>query len=215
MLAVGLACPVHAVAISADMPAEMRLSLEEALNFLEGIRSGQAKESQLHRELFGGIDGAAYDAFIDANVREIIPGECDPEPPMGCKVLARTYGWDQIQITPSFPRVDVVRRAVVLLHEARHFSLPDHGGHVVCPKPFLDAQGRDIVSVLTGESVAGLKSCDVGANGSYGLEYVFLTNLARGCSNCTEEITSKARFWAEQAYYRINDGSARAALRQD
>ena len=213
-LAAGLALPVHAVEISADMPAELRRSLTEALFFLEAIQGGAAIESPLHRELFGEIRGADYIAFIDSNVREIIPGECDA-PPKGCKVLARTYGPDQIQVTPSFSRVDVARRAAVLLHEARHFSLPDHGGHVACPTPFLDEEGRDIVNVLTREPLAGLDVCDAGANGSYGLEYVFLTNFARGCSNCSKEIKSKARFWAEQAFYRINDEEARTALRQD
>ncbi|MEK7389479.1 MAG: hypothetical protein AAB036_07260 [Elusimicrobiota bacterium] len=197
--------------ISHKIPPGTRAALQEGLDFLEAIKGGPVPESALHRRFFGGpVSGGTYVAFVDRGLKEYIEFD-DPRPG---EIAAVYWGSGKVSITSSFEKLELVKRAAVLIHEAYH-GQEDDMEHVRCPKHFVDDEGRPIVSDATGEPIAEKYACDEDADKAYAHGYVFLMNLAMNCSNCSEEVRSRALYWAKRSYHRVINEDARRFLKQD
>jgi hypothetical protein len=103
-------------------------------------------------------------------------------------------------------------RLSLLLHEARH---TDGWPHEKCPEPFLDGEGKEVVSPYGGRSLSGAPACDSNAEGSYGLQYVMLKNIEAHCDSCSSNERSQAAQFARFTLQLIQSPAAREKLLTD
>lgn len=68
-----------------------------------------------------------------------------------------------------------IARMMVVFHESRHSEVKNRNWpHDDCPSPYVDENGKDIVSIWTGAQVAGMPACDSTPFGSYGSSTIML-----------------------------------------
>lgn len=110
--------------------------------------------------------------------------------------LAEEHPYGAVVFTSQYFRADRMSRLGVLVHEARHsdgdrnISLgvvdADHPdtSHVRC-------RMLAIAPASPGELTDS--GCDEGITGAHGYEWIFLTNIWRSCSSCSDEERAQAR----------------------
>ena len=109
-----------------------------------------------------------------------------------------------------------IARMMVVYHESRHTETQNgNWPHATCPTPFLDKDGKDMVSIWTGATLAGEPACDVTPFGSYGSSMIMLKNISKFCSNCTDKVKMDAGIYADDQFKRVIDPKAIAEITAD
>ncbi|MGK5090089.1 hypothetical protein WDW86_21265 [Bdellovibrionota bacterium FG-2] len=187
-----------------SVPADVRAQFVQDMTVL-GTFSGK-KVSPLHEKYFGPLSGGTYLAFIFRRVSQIA---YDPNETFA---TARSRG-DRITLAPTYPQLPQALRMSLLIHESAH----SHGGpwHSLCPKPYLDEQGNPAKSGASGVLLEGLGACDYDLQGAYGMQAVFLGNIARNCDSCSEKIRQDAELYLPNTFLRFPDLELRRVLMED
>ncbi|MCC7405808.1 MAG: hypothetical protein IT288_15515 [Bdellovibrionales bacterium] len=205
---------------SREVPASVRQTIDADLNLLYSLElSGQ---TPLHSEIFGQARGTTYKRFFEKYVQEIGFHDCGG----GSSVACAFPGSDprKIFLTPHYlssPKSSSVTRLSSLFHETRHLdSNFANWPHELCPTPFLDEQGKDIIGIVSGLKMEGLEACDWSVYGSYAhhITAIMFYNMARFCSNCNREFRAKAEELGLDQMRRVINSSgikAQEAIRAD
>jgi hypothetical protein len=170
-----------------EVPASVRQTIDADLNFLYSFElSGQ---TPLHSEIFGQARGTAYKQFFEKYVKEIGFHDCGDGTSVACAFPGSDS--DKIFLTAHYlssPKTNSVTRLSSLFHETRHLdSNSANWPHEMCPTPFLDEQGKDIIGIVSGLKMEGLEACDWSVYGSYAITAIMFYNIARFCSNCSSD----------------------------
>ncbi|MBI4425405.1 MAG: hypothetical protein HY554_16870 [Elusimicrobia bacterium] len=201
-------------AFDADVPLAIQDQMRGDLAFLQGLQGSGA--TPLHRKIFGAVDGAAYDAFFVSRVTGIGMDDCGSGNAVACVIpfLDPSKMWlTQNYIRFSHPQV---ARMMVVYHEARHTEVKNRNWpHARCPRPFRNAEGRDVTSIWTGSLLAGEPACDVVPFGSYGSSTIMLKNIQKFCSNCTDKVRMDAGLYADDQLGRITEPEAKRQMLDD
>ena len=197
-----------------DVPADLQRQLLQDLAFV-GTLSGRMT-SPLHNSIFGQMGGPSYIRFFASRIKMVGLYDWDKKPVVACVIPAISpakmwLGDNYIKFSNP-----LIARIMIVFHESRHSDPEnDNWHHVNCPTPFRDANGKDILSILTGVPLAGKPGCDVSPLGSYGSSLIMLKNIQRYCTNCTEKVRMDAGLYADDQLVRIVDAKAKNALRDD
>jgi hypothetical protein len=197
-----------------DLPADLQRQLIADLAFA-GTLSGR-NTSPLHNSIFGQMSGPSYMRFFGSRIKMVGLNDWSKTPVVACVIPAiePSKMWlGDYYVKTSHPQI---ARIMILFHESRHADPENENWrHVNCPDPFRDANGKDLLSSLTGVPLAGKRGCDVSALGSYGASVIMLKNIQRYCTNCTEKVRIDAGLYADDQLMRIVDANARNAIRDD
>lgn len=87
--------------------------------------------------------------------------------------------------------------------------------HAVCPIPYVDENGKDIVGIISGAKMEGMAACDTNPLAAYGLQAVLLKNIEKHCANCSEKTLMDAKIFGDDTIYRISNIPARKQLEND
>lgn len=188
-----------------DVEPAVKTQFLNDLNFLKSIQSG-GHQGNLNKEIFGSAEGKNYLNWFLSRVDSVGKNLCFGDPAVACVLSA----WEnKIWLSPNYTKYNQpqIARLMVLIHEARHTEFQNkHWPHVTCPKDF------PYKSIWTGASLAGEAACDIDVKGSYGTAAVFLKNVAKYCTQCSDQVRSEAQAFAEDQILRQRDPKDQAAL---
>lgn len=196
----------QAYTFDSSVPANIKAQTIDDLTMIESIRSAQA--SDLHKQIFGEVDGGVYSRFFDSHIDRIGVDSCGGGAAVACvyPIRGKRMFLTQNYIKFSHPQI---ARLMVLFHEARHTeSAAGNWGHADCPVPFKDSDGKDMKSIWTGALLAGQPACDVTPKGSYGSSMIMLKNISKFCTSCAEKVKMDAGIYADDQYKRVIDDGA-------
>lgn len=111
-------------------------------------------------------------------------------------------------ITQNFIKYDMpqIFRMSIFIHEARHTEKDsNYWFHEACPIPYLDANKKDIVGIMSGAKMEGQLSCDSTAVGAYGIQALFLKAVEKSCSNCNDKTKMDAALFGNDTINRISN----------
>jgi hypothetical protein len=197
-----------------DVPADIQAQMRADMAFIGGIQGGAG--TPLHQKIFGAVDGATYVRFFNSRVTGVGMNDCGSAKAMACVIPMRDPS--KMWLTQNFVKFDhpQIARMMVVFHETRHTETRnDNWPHATCPTPFLDANGKDMVSIWTGASLAGEPACDVTPLGSYGSSTIMLKNVQLSCTNCTDKVKMDAGLYADDQMGRIIDAGAKKEMLTD
>ncbi len=185
----------------------------EDFAFIQSIKSTQA--SPLHQKIFGTVDGTNYFKWFNERVFSVGVNGCGSPSAVACVIIMFSNKiWMTLNYTKfSHPQI---ARLSVIYHEARHTE-EGHGywSHATCPVPFKNAQGQDMQSIWTGSLLAGQPACDTTAFGSYGSETIFLKNIGKNCTSCSEKVKADADLYGSDQLERIIDPTSKKNMIED
>jgi hypothetical protein len=197
-----------------DVPADIQAQMRADMAFMGTIKGGNA--TPLHKKIFGAVDGTAYVNFFETRVTGIGMDDCGSAKAVACVIPFQDPS--KMWLTQNFIKFDhpQISRMMIVFHEARHTeSRNGNWPHATCPTPFLDANGKDMVSIWTGATLAGEPACDVTPLGSYGSSTILLKNVQKFCTNCTDKVKMDAGLYADDQMGRITDDGARQQMETD
>jgi hypothetical protein len=197
-----------------DVPADIQAQMRADMAFMGTIKGSGA--TPLHKKIFGAVDGAAYLKFFNTRVSGIGMDDCGSAKAVACVIPFQDPS--KMWLTQNFIKFDhpQISRMMIVFHEARHTeSRNGNWGHATCPTPFLDANGKDMVSIWTGATLAGEPACDVTPLGSYGSSTILLKNVQKYCANCTDKVKMDAGLYADDQLGRITDDGAKREMLSD
>jgi len=197
-----------------DVPADIQAQMRADMAFMGTIKGSGA--TPLHKKIFGAVDGAAYVKFFNTRVSGIGMDDCGSAKAVACVIPFQDPS--KMWLTQNFIKFDhpQISRMMIVFHEARHTeSRNGNWPHATCPTPFLDANGKDMVSIWTGATLAGEPACDVTPLGSYGSSTILLKNVQKYCSNCTDKVKMDAGLYADDQLGRVTDDGARRQMLAD
>ncbi len=163
------------------------------------------------------VTGAASYNIRKKNPFEI-PKKEDSSKAKEIAAVIPALGSRKIWLTDNYIRAEVpqIARLMLLFHEARHAEVRSGNWlHSHCPTPFLDENGREIVSIWSGGKLAGQEACDETPFGSYGSSTILMKNIARFCDNCAEKLKMDADLYATDQLQRISTPDAKTRMLQD
>lgn len=203
-----------ALQFDSDVPATVREQVQTDLAVVGALRGGSG--SALHRKIFGGpVNGSHYTTWFNRRVRQAGMSLCWEDNAVACVLTA----WEnKIWFSPNFTNFShpQIARLMVIFHEARHTEAQNgFWPHAKCPKPFLDPQGQEVQSIWTGASLAGEMACDEEAQGAYGTAVIFLKNIAKHCTSCTDKVRMDAELYGEDQLNRITNSIYRRQIADD
>ena len=202
-----------ALTFDSNVPKDIVSQMKDDLSFVQTIQSKQ--QTALHKQIFGSVDGKAYQQFFETRVKSVGLSGCGNGSAVACvqPLFANKMWITQNYIKFSHPQI---ARLMVIFHEARHTERANgNWAHANCPKPFLDENGQNKVSVWTGAPLAGEPACDVTPMGSYGSSTIMLKNIALNCDNCSEKVKMDADLYGTDQLGRISDASAKQKMIDD
>jgi hypothetical protein len=196
-----------------EVSSSLRSQINDDLKFMGSLQG--SKSSTNHKNIFGAVSGKTYLKWFTDRVSEVGFSKCGSDISVAC-VLST---WDnkmwmtQNYVTYSQPQI---ARLAIIFHEARHTEKAERFWmHAVCPRPFLDENGKDIRSSITGALLAGEYACDVLYNGSYGSETILLYNVAQHCTNCTSKVKEDALIFGQAMMKRISNKNTQQFMKKD
>ncbi len=200
----------QALTFDSDVPKDIQTQMTQDLAFMNQVQgSGQ---TPFHQQIFGSVSGSQYKTFFESHIKAVGLDDCGGGPAVAC--VQPFYGSNKMWLTQNFIKFShpQIARLMVVYHEARHAE-SNHGnwGHDTCPRPFLDENGKDKVSIWTGAKLEGQPACDSTAFGSYGSSTIMLKNIAKFCANCADKVKMDADLFATDQLGRIS----RANVKQD
>lgn len=199
----------HAIETQFFYDSKEEEQVRSDLSFLFSIKSTMS--SDLHLEVFGGTNGAAYQTFLESRIKVIRRSNS------GASVFAFSVdGYrDAIAVTSKFFELPQILRVAVLMHEARHSeSAHTFWKHIACPSPYLDEDGKEMKSAMDNDaSLSGqVQACDADSKGSYGISALLLKNIAENCENCDSDLKNQAKALYLDIRKRISDPIERQKL---
>lgn len=187
------------------------------LNFVKTI-TGKGG-SVFYKNIFSKdtLNGTDLIGFFDQRINNFGMNSCGG----GNAVAACVIPWissNTMWITNNYVKNNMpqIFRISIIFHESRHTE--DENGnwsHAICPTPYLDDNGKDIVGIISGTKMEGQPACDSTALGAYGLQAVLLKNIEKNCSNCNQKVQMDAKLFGDDTINRISNLSARKQLKND
>ena len=208
--------PTFAFAFSFDsnVPQAVQNQMTQDLAFIGTIQS--STQSDLHKEIFGAVDGSTYNQFFSSRVTAVGLSSCGSANAVAC--VMPFFDSSKMWITKNYIKFShpQIARLMVVFHEARHTE-DQHGNwsHANCPDPFKDSSGNPITSIWTGAKLAGEAACDSTPFGSYGSSLIMLKNISKHCSNCSDKVKMDAGLYADDQFKRIIDNNAKQRITDD
>jgi len=209
-----LSFQAQALKFDSDVPKAIQDQMVLDLNFMNQITGSGS--TPFHKQIFGDVSGAVYKKFFESHITSVGVDDCGGGPAVAC--VQPFYDANKMWLTQNFIKFNhpQVARLMVVYHEARHAET-NHGnwGHSTCPRPFLDANGKDMVSIWTGAKLEGQPACDSTYMGSYGSSTVLLKNVSKFCSNCTDKVKMDADIYSADQLGRIDRADVKKAMLAD
>lgn len=197
-----------------NVPAEIQQQMRDDLAFMQGIQGRGA--TQLHRQIFGMVDGPTYLKFFSDRVTGIGMNGCGSANAVACVIPY--VNPSKMWLTKNFIKFNhpQISRMMVVYHESRHTETQnDNWPHQACPTPFLDANGKDVKSIWTGALLAGEPACEDTPFGAYGSSTIMLKNISKFCASCTDKVKMDASLYADDQLGRIIDPNAKRRMLGD
>ena len=194
----------------ADVQPDLKNQILNDFAFIQSIRS--SKSTPLHQKIFGEVDGPTYFQWFNKRVFSVGLNDCGNPNAVACVISSIP---NKIWMTNNYIKFShpQIARLSVIYHEARHTEASNgNWSHATCPTPFKNAQGQDIHSIWTGALLAGQPACDITAFGSYGSATIFLKNIGKNCSTCTDKIKADADLYGTDQLGRVIDPSAKKKM---
>lgn len=203
-----------ALKFDSDVPKNIQTQMVEDLAFMAQITgSGQ---TPFHKELFTEVSGKAYQQFFGTRIFSVGVDACGGGAAVAC--VQPFFDPNKMWLTENYIKFShpQVARSMVVYHEARH-SESKNGNwmHANCPRPFLDANGKDMVSIWTGAKLEGQPACDSTYKGSYGSSTIMLKNISKYCSNCSDKVKMDADIYAMDQLNRISKPAVKQSMLAD
>jgi len=214
VLPMAMSSTSFAFTFDSDVPANIKAQMQQDLAFVATIKGDGA--SPLHQQIFGNVDGADYSKFFSSRVKAVGLNDCGDPNAVACVIPM--YDSSKMWITQNYIKFShpQIARLMVVFHESRHTEDANNNWpHAMCPTPFLNAQGQNMVSIWTGAPLAGEPACDITPFGSYGSSLIMLKNIQNHCTNCTDKVKMDAGIYADDQFGRIIDAGAIAQMKQD
>ena len=205
---------VSGLVFDADVPEAIQKQMRADMAFIGTIKGGAG--TPLHQKIFGAVDGATYVRFFESRVTGIGMNDCGSAKAVACVIPFQDPS--KMWLTQNFVKFDhpQISRMMIVFHESRHTESENgNWSHATCPDPFLDANGKDMVSIWTGATLAGEPACDVTPLGSYGSSTIMLKNVQKFCENCTDKVKMDAGLYADDQLGRITDAGAHQEMLTD
>jgi len=208
LLVPGLAKADSGLQFDSDVPPVLQTQVLGDLSFMESIVGH--KQSPLHQEIFGTLDGANYLQWFEKHVYYFGVDSCGGgDSAVACEMAKYPH---KIFVTSNYTDIDhpQIARLMTLYHEARHTEDEHYNWpHARCPLTF------PYRSIWTGRSLRWSHACDSTAYGSYASASVLLNNISKFCENCTEKVKADAKLYSDDQVKRVINRSAIAALKAD
>lgn len=203
-----------ALDFDSDVPAAIQQQMRADLTAMYQLQGSQ--ETPYHKQIYGTLAGSNYKSFFESHITSVGLDSCGGGAAVAC--VQPFYDPNKMWLTKNFIKFShpQIARLMVVFHEARH-SETNHGSwnHDTCPRPFLDENGKDKVSIWTGASLAGQPACDSTAFGSYGSSTILLKNVAKYCTNCADKVKMDADLYATDQLGRIDRADVKNAMLAD
>jgi hypothetical protein len=202
---------------SRSVPAPVQKQMLEDISFLESIHGGTT--SALYPQIFSDstLEGKTVSQFFQDRISNVDMNDCGGGPAVAGCVITR-LSRDTMFLTNNYVTFDMpqVYRVSIILHESRHTEI-NHGSwtHVICPTPYLDTNGKDIVGIISGHKMEGLPACDNVILGAYGLQAILLKNIENVCTTCSEKVLMDAKIYGNDDLLRISNLPARKQMNDD
>lgn len=209
-----IAFQVHAVEFDSDVPKNIQDQMVQDLAFMAQLTGSGA--TPFHKTIYGQVDGAGYKTFFETRITSVGVDSCGGGAAVAC--VQPFFDPHKMWLTKNFINFShpQVARAMVVYHEARHSETKNgNWGHDTCPRPFLDANGKDMVSIWTGAKLEGQPACDSTYLGSYGSSTIMLKNISRFCTNCGDKVKMDADIYAVDQLGRIDRPEVKKAMLAD
>jgi len=202
-----------AIKFDSEVQPALKKQIMDDFAFVQSIRS--STESPMHAKVFGEVDGNGYISWFNKRVFSVGVDDCGSPNAVACVITSFA---NKIWMTQNYTKFShpQISRLSVIYHEARHTEISNgFWSHAICPTPFKNAQGEDIRSIWTGAILAGEPACDKTAFGSYGSATIFLKNIAKYCTTCSEKVKADADMYGNDQLGRITDAASKKAMISD
>jgi len=196
------------IPVDPDVPPAIKKQLADDLESIKMVKS-TGTASQLHKQIFGEVNGETYYSFFVSRVKAIGMDDCGSGTAVAC--IMPYVDPSKMWITQNYIKFShpEIARLMVVFHESRHTET-EHGNwsHATCPTPF------QYKSIWTGAQLAGEPACDTTPLGSYGSSTIMLKNISKYCANCNDKMRKDAGIYADDQLNRML-GGAKDAMRKD
>ncbi len=206
--------PAMAYTFDTNVPSDIKTQMTADLGFMASVTGNGT--SGLHQKIFGAVSGPAYKTFFESRVSAIGMNDCGSAKAVACVIPF--YNPSKMWLTQNFVKFShpQIARLMIVYHESRHTESGNgNWSHATCPDPFVGADGKEIISIWTGSTLAGEPACDETPFGSYGSSMIMLKNVSKFCANCNEKVKMDAGFYADDQFKRIIDADAITAIKKD
>lgn len=203
-----------ALKFDADVPAAIQTQMSEDLVFMSTLTGNGA--TPFHKEIFGQVDGATYKNFFETRITSVGLDDCGGGMAVAC--VQPFFNPNKMWLTENFIKFShpQIARLMIVYHESRHSETKNGNWmHDTCPRPFLDPNGKDMVSIWTGAKLEAQPACDSTYKGSYGSSTVMLANVAKFCANCSDKVKMDANMYATDQLGRIDRPDVKKAMIAD
>lgn len=202
-----LGSPQVILQFDSNVSIKLKNQVLNDFGLIESVTS--VRESPLHREIFGRIDGSNYLQWFESRVKFFGVSSCGGGGAVAC--MKPSYP-NKIWVTGNYTGIDhpQIARLMTLYHEARHTEVDaGYWSHARCPSNF------PYRSIWTGKRLAGSTACDATAYGSYASASVMLNNISKFCANCSEKVKQDAKVYSDDQVKRVVNAAAAARIKQD
>ena len=197
-----------------DVPKAIQDQMNQDLSFISQLTG--TGQTPFHKQIYGAVAGSTYQTFFNSHITSVGLDSCGGGAAVAC--VQPFFDANKMWLTSNFIKFShpQVARMMVVYHEARHAE-SNHGNwmHDTCPRPFLDSNGKDMVSIWTGAKLEGQPACDSTQLGSYGSSTIMLKNISKFCSNCSDKVKMDADLYAMDQLNRIDRPDVKKAMLAD
>jgi hypothetical protein len=183
---------------------------QQVMTDFELIQSmASTRESPIHSEIFGKIEGANYLQWFQNRVKFFGFNNCGGPSAVAC---VKPQYLNKIFVTGNYTGINhpQIARLMTLYHEARHTERENgNWSHAKCPSNF------PYRSIWTGKRLNGNYACDATVYGSYASASVMLNNISRHCETCSEKTKQDAKLYSDDQVKRVVDKTAAEKLKAD
>jgi hypothetical protein len=209
----GLFVPFYALGAPIELQFDSNVSQKLRTQVLDDFQIMQSavstRESPLHKEIFGRIEGTNYVNWFQARVKYFGFTSCGGGGAVAC--VKPQYA-NKIWVTGNYTGIShpQIARLMTLFHEARHTEVQNgNWSHAKCPRNF------PYRSIWTGKKLAGNYACDGTVYGSYASASVLLNNISKFCESCSDKVKEDAKLYSDDQVKRVIDPASIARLKQD
>lgn len=207
MMLAGLNASAVVLQFDSNVSSKLREQVNADFQLMESTTG--SRESPIHREIFGTINGASYVKWFESRVKYFGYTSCGGGGAVAC---VKPQYLNKIWVTGNYTGIShpQIARLMTLYHEARHTEADnDNWPHAKCPRNF------PYRSIWTGKKLAGNYACDSTVYGSYASASVLLNNISRYCENCNEKVKQDAKLYSDDQVKRVVDKASIDRLKAD